>query len=51
MAEKEKKYMPQTTAGLIRYFDVEEKIQIKPTTVVWIGIGFAAVVMILKFFA
>lgn len=51
MAEKEKKYMPQTTAGLIRYFDVEEKIQIKPATVIWISLAFAAVVMILKFFA
>lgn len=51
MAEKEKQYMPQTTAGLIRYFDVEEKIQFKPQTVVWISIAFGALVLILKFFA
>ncbi|MBI3190212.1 preprotein translocase subunit Sec61beta [archaeon] len=51
MSEKEKQYMPQSTAGLIRYFDVEEGIKIKPQHVVAIGVGFAAIVIILKFLA
>jgi len=43
--------MPQSTAGLIRYFDVEEGLKIKPQHVVAVGIGFAVVVLILKFLA
>ncbi|MFH0949090.1 MAG: preprotein translocase subunit Sec61beta [Candidatus Aenigmatarchaeota archaeon] len=50
MAE-EKKYMPQSTAGLIRYFDVEEGIKLKPDHVVVITILFTAAVLILKFMA
>ncbi len=49
MSEKEKQYMPQSTAGLIRYFDVEEGLKIKPEYVVWIGVFFAAIVLIMKF--
>lgn len=49
MAEK-KQYMPQSTAGLMRYMDVEEKIQIKPSHVVMLSILFGAVILILKFF-
>lgn len=49
MAEKEKQYLPQSTAGLMRYMDVDERIKIKPSNVVILGIGFAAVVMLLKF--
>lgn len=49
MAEKEKQYLPQSTAGLIRYFDVEEGIKIKPEHVVWIGVFFAVFVLVLKF--
>jgi preprotein translocase subunit Sec61beta len=51
MAEKERNYMPQSGAGLIRYFDVEEQVKIKPQHVIALSIGFAAVVLILKFFA
>jgi len=51
MSEKERNYMPQSSAGLIRYFDVEEQVRIKPQHVVAISIGFAAVVLVLKFFA
>ena len=49
MAEK-KQYMPQSTAGLMRYMDVEERIKIRPTYVVVVSLLFAAVVMVLKFF-
>ena len=51
MSEKEKLYMPQSTAGLIRYFDVEEGIKIKPEHVIAVGIAFAAFVLVLKFLA
>ena len=51
MSEKEKQYMPQSTAGLIRYFDVEEGIKIKPQHVVAISLTFAALVLIMKFMA
>ncbi len=51
MSEKEKQYMPQSTAGLIRYFDVEEGIKIKPQHVVAISLVFAALVLIMKFMA
>ena len=50
MAE-EKKYLPQSGAGLIRYFDVEEQIKVKPNVVIYASIAFAAIVMILKFLA
>lgn len=50
MAEK-KQYMPQSTAGIMRYVDVEERIQIKPSHVVAISLLFGAIVMILKFFS
>ena len=49
MSEK-KQYMPQSTAGLMRYMDVEERLQIKPTHVVVISLLFATAVMVLKFF-
>ena len=49
MAEK-KQYMPQSTAGLMRYMDVEEKIQIKPTHVVMLSVAFGVVVLLMKFF-
>ena len=51
MSEKEKNYMPQSTAGLIRYFDVEEGVKIKPEHVVAISAVFAIFVLILKFMA
>jgi preprotein translocase subunit Sec61beta len=49
MSEKERQYMPQSTAGLIRYFDVEEGVKIKPEYVIWASVIFAAVVLIMKF--
>ena len=51
MAKEDKQYMPQSTAGLIRYFDVEEGIKIKPEYVIWLAIGFAAFVLVLRFIA
>ena len=51
MAQKEKTYMPQSTAGLIRYFDVEEKIQLRPHIAVGLSIGFMIAVLALKFLA
>ncbi|MFC2142847.1 preprotein translocase subunit Sec61beta [Candidatus Aenigmatarchaeota archaeon] len=51
MAKEDKNYMPQSTAGLIRYFDVDEGIKIKPEHVIFMTIGFAAIVLVLKFLA
>ena len=49
MAEK-KTYLPQSTAGLIRYFDTEkEAIKLKPEHVLLIGIMFIFVVLFLRF--
>ena len=50
MAEK-KQYMPQSTAGLIRYFDEEGGIKIKPQAVIWLTLTFIGVVFVLKFLA
>ncbi|HLD48802.1 MAG TPA: preprotein translocase subunit Sec61beta [archaeon] len=50
MAEK-KNYMPQSTAGLIRYFEVEGGIKLKPHAVVYISVGFTALVLVMKFLA
>ena len=51
MSEKERQYMPQSSAGLIRYLDVEEGIKIKPEHVIAVSIVFAAVVLVMKFLA
>ena len=51
MSEKEKNYMPQSTAGLIRYFEDEGKVKLKPEHVMWVSVGFAAIVIVLKFMA
>jgi preprotein translocase subunit Sec61beta len=48
MSEKEKSYMPQSTAGLIRYFDVEEGIKLKPEHIIWISLAFIGIVTVLK---
>lgn len=50
MAEKEKTYMPQSSAGLMRYFEGEEKIKMKPSHVVFLSLLFGAAIMLLKFF-
>lgn len=50
MSEK-KSMMPQSTAGLIRYFDTEkELIKIKPEHVVAIGVGFTLIVVFFRYF-
>lgn len=46
---KEKQYMPQTSAGLIRYYDEEGGIRIPPQAVVWITFGFIGFVAVLKY--
>jgi preprotein translocase subunit Sec61beta len=51
MPQKEKNYLPQSGAGLIRYFDVEEKIQLKPEHVLALSIIFGGVVLLLKLLA
>ena len=48
---KEKQYLPQSTAGLIRYFDEETSIKIKPEYVIWITVFFTAIVLVMKFMA
>ena len=50
MAEK-KQYMPQSSAGLIRYYDEEGGIKLKPNAVIWITFAFIGIVMVLKFLA
>jgi len=51
MAEREKTYMPQSTAGLIRYFDEEAGIKLKPEHVIWMGVVFTALVVVLRVLA
>lgn len=52
MAEREKMYLPQSTAGLIRYYDVEETgIKFKPAHIIAFSLFFASLVLMLKFLA
>jgi preprotein translocase subunit Sec61beta len=51
MAEKDKMYMPQSTAGLIRYFEAEEALEIKPSYVILISVLFGGLVLFLRFLA
>ena len=51
MAEKEKQYMPQSSAGLMRYFEGDEKIKLNPSHVIILSLIFGGGVMILKFLA
>lgn len=51
MAKENKNYMPQSTAGLIRYFDVEEGIKLKPEHIVAMSVIFTAVVLLLSLLA
>ena len=47
---KEKRRMPQTTAGLINYSDeVEGGINLKPEIVLGIGFGACILVIVLRF--
>lgn len=49
MADKDKSYMPQSTAGLIRYYEAEEGFKLKPEHVIALGVIFGGVVVFLKF--
>ncbi|MCK4336074.1 MAG: preprotein translocase subunit Sec61beta [Candidatus Aenigmarchaeota archaeon] len=50
MPKKPKAMMPQSTAGLIRYFEEsEEAIKLKPEHVVGIAIAIIIMVIMLKF--
>jgi len=52
MAEREKNYLPQSTAGLIRYYDVDEAgIKLKPAHIIAFSVIFAGLVLALKFVA
>jgi preprotein translocase subunit Sec61beta len=50
MGKKQKMQMPQSTAGLVRYFDAsKEKIKLKPEHVVGICVVIIIVELLLKF--
>jgi len=50
MAKKEKSVMPQSTAGLIRYFDQgKEAIKIKPEHILIVASVYIAFEIIIKF--
>ena len=51
MAEREKSYMPQGTAGLIRYFDSDKGLKLKPHYVVFTTVAFTSLVLLMKFLA
>jgi len=51
MAERERTYMPQGTAGLIRYFETEEGIKLKPEHIIIATVFFTTFVLALKFLA
>lgn len=50
MSQQKRNIMPQSTAGLIRYFEEsEEAIKLKPEHVVGIAVAIIALEIILKF--
>jgi preprotein translocase subunit Sec61beta len=49
MAERDRGYLPQSTAGLIRYYEEESGVKIKPEVVIWISMVFAAIILLLRF--
>jgi len=50
MAKKNQMQMPQSTAGLVRYFDTtKETIKIKPEMVVFGSIAIIAIVLAARF--
>lgn len=52
MSEREKQYLPQSTAGLIRYYDVEETgVKLKPAHIIALSLFFAGLILALKFLA
>ena len=49
---KEKRMMPQSTAGLINYSEeIEDGINLKPEIVLGIGFGICILVLVLRFVA
>ena len=49
MAKKQRSMMPQSTAGLIRYFEEsEEAIKLKPEHVIGIAVMVTIIVILLK---
>jgi preprotein translocase subunit Sec61beta len=48
MSDKEKGYMPQSTAGLIRYFDEDSAIKLKPEHIIAISVIFTGAILMLK---
>ena len=50
MSQKDKNMMPQSTAGLVRYFEEsDEAIKLKPQHVVGIAVGIIILEIVLKF--
>jgi preprotein translocase subunit Sec61beta len=50
MSKKDKMMMPQSTAGLIRYFEQsEESIKLKPEHIIAVSVVIVAVEVALKF--
>lgn len=50
MSKKDRNMMPQSTAGLIRYFEEsEESIKLKPEHIVGIAVAIIIVELALKF--
>lgn len=50
MADRDRIYMPQSTAGLIRYFDEgKELIKLKPIHILGISVVIIAIEIALKF--
>jgi preprotein translocase subunit Sec61beta len=50
MSKKDRTMMPQSTAGLIRYFEEsEEAIKLKPQHVIGIAVTIIAIELALKF--
>ncbi len=50
MPKKNKMQMPQSTAGLVRYFDEsKESIKLKPEHIVIASVAFIALELLLKF--
>ena len=52
MSKEDKNYAPQSTAGLIRYFDSEDSgFKMSPKSVALVSTGLGFVVILLKFLA
>lgn len=51
MAQERERRLPLTQAGLVRYFEAEESIKVKPQTVIAICLLSILLVLILKFLA